>query len=89
MHTATMTTFGTVWLVVVILGFAVSGWLFIFKTSMLVKWGQTNRAKSRFIRFYPFTNIVQKPWYPTYNYQQQCADCHEKGTNASGMEINF
>ena len=34
-----MTTFGIVWLAVVSLGFAVCGWLCVFKTDMLVERG--------------------------------------------------
>jgi hypothetical protein len=61
-----MTTFGIVWLVVMVLMFAVCGWLCVFKTNMLVTWGRRNYEKSKFVRAYPFSNMVMKPWYPTY-----------------------
>jgi len=61
-----MTAFGAIWLSVFILGFAVCGWLCVFRTSMLVEWGRRNYAKSRTLQAYPFPNIVLKPWYPTY-----------------------
>jgi hypothetical protein len=62
-----MTTFGIVWLVVMVLIFAVCGWLCVFKTNMLVTWGRGNYEKSKFVRAYPFSNMVMKPWYPVYN----------------------
>jgi hypothetical protein len=61
-----MTTFGIVWLVVMSLGFAVCGWFCVFKTSTVVGWGQKNYEKSKFVQSYPFSNMVLKPWYPTY-----------------------
>ncbi len=48
------------------LGFAVCGWLCVFKTDMLVIRGQENYAKSGLVRAYPFSNMVLKPWYPIY-----------------------
>jgi hypothetical protein len=61
-----MTAFGVIWFSIFILGFAVCGWLCVFRTSMLVEWGRRNYAKSRIVRAYPFSNMVLKPWYPTY-----------------------
>ena len=42
-----MTTFKAIWFVIMILGFAVCGWLCIFRTNMLVTWGRKN-AKTKF-----------------------------------------
>jgi hypothetical protein len=62
-----MTTFGTIWLVVMSLGFYVCGGLCIFKTRMMVDMAQRNYAKSsKFIRAYPFSNTITKPWYPLF-----------------------
>ena len=59
-----MTTFKAIWFVVTILGFAVSGWLCVFRTDVLVKWGRKN-AKAKFA-WSPFASIPMKPRYPTY-----------------------
>jgi len=59
-----MTTFKTIWFVVMILGFAVCGWLCVFRTDMLVMWGRKN-AKTKFA-WSPFSSIPTKPRYPTY-----------------------
>jgi hypothetical protein len=61
-----MSTFGIVWLVVMSLGFAVCGWLFVFKTSMMVGWGRKNYEKSKFMQSRSFSSMVLKPSYPTY-----------------------
>ena len=45
---------------------AACGWLCVFKTGMLVKWGRDNYEKSKFVRAYPFSSIVSKEWYPIY-----------------------
>jgi hypothetical protein len=47
-----------------ILGFAVCGWLSVFKTDMLVTWGRKN-AKTKFA-WSPFSSMPMKPQYPTY-----------------------
>jgi hypothetical protein len=60
-----MTTFGIIWIVVASLGFAVCGWLCVFKTSALVRMGQRNYARSKFVQAQPFSKMVLKPWYPT------------------------
>jgi len=52
------------WFVVMILGFAVCGWLCVFRTDMLVTWGRKN-AKTKFA-LSPFSGIPMKPQYPTY-----------------------
>jgi hypothetical protein len=59
-----MTTFKAIWFVVMILGFAVCGWLCVFRTDMLVTWGRKN-AKTKFA-WSPFSSIPMKPQYPTY-----------------------
>lgn len=46
--------------------FAIAGWFCVFRTNMMVSWGRRNYEKSKFIQSYPFSNIVQKSWYPTY-----------------------
>ena len=62
-----MTTSGIIWLIVMSLGFYVGGGIFIFRTGALVKMAQRNYAKApRWIRTYPFSDTVTKPWYPTY-----------------------
>ena len=69
-----MTTFGIVWLVVFSLGFALFGWLCVFRTEMLVAMGRKNYDKvnsyPRFIREIvrtdPTSKIILKPWYPTF-----------------------
>jgi hypothetical protein len=43
---------------------AVCGWLFVFRTDMLVRWGRNNYAKSKLIRSSPNAALVMKPWYP-------------------------
>jgi hypothetical protein len=59
-----MTTFKAIWFVIMILGFAVCGWLCIFRTNMLVTWGRKN-AKTKFA-WSPFSSVPMKPQYPTY-----------------------
>ena len=61
-----MTTSKAIWFVIVVLGFAVCGWLCVFRTNMLVMWGRKNYAKSKFVQAYPFSSMVMKPGYPTY-----------------------
>jgi hypothetical protein len=46
--------------------FYVCGALCIFKTNMLVGWAQRNYTKSKFVKAYPFSGMVMKPWYPIY-----------------------
>jgi hypothetical protein len=59
-----MTTFKAIWFVVMILGFAVCGWLCVFRTNMLATWGRKN-AKTKFA-WSPFSSIPLKRGYPTY-----------------------
>ena len=59
-----MTTFKAIWFAIMILGFAVCGWLCIFRTNILVTWGRKN-AKTKFA-WSPFSSIPMKPQYPTY-----------------------
>jgi hypothetical protein len=61
-----MNTSKPVWLVIMVLGFAVCGWLGVFKTNMVVAMGRKNYEKSKFLRSSPLSGIVLKPWYPTY-----------------------
>jgi len=61
-----MTTFGIIWIVVMVLVFAVCGWLCVFRTNTLVTRRRKNYEKSKFAQGYPFSNMVMKPWYPTY-----------------------
>jgi hypothetical protein len=53
-------------IVILVLFFGFSGWLCLFKTDVLVTMGRKNYAKSKFIRGQTFSNIVFKPWYPTF-----------------------
>ena len=61
-----MTTSEAIWLAFGTLVFYVCGGLCIFKTKMLVSWGRESYAKSKFVRSYPFSNMVTKAWYPVY-----------------------
>ena len=61
-----MNTSRAVWLVIMALGFAVCGWLGVFKTNMLVAMGRKNYEKSKLLRSSPLSGMVLKPWYPTY-----------------------
>jgi len=61
-----MTTSGAVTVAVISVFFYVCGGLCIFKTKMLVVWGQRSYAKSKLLQNYPFSNMVTKPWYPVY-----------------------
>jgi hypothetical protein len=54
------------WGVVLNLVFGLSAWLCIFRTDMLVRWQRKNYANCAFVRAYPFSEMVLKPWYPTY-----------------------
>ena len=44
---------------------AVCGWLFVFKTDMLVRWGLSNYARSKMLQGVPNTGLILKSWYPT------------------------
>ena len=46
------------------IGFYVSGGLCIFKTKMVAGWGQKSYKTNQWVRAYPFSNVVMKPWYP-------------------------
>ena len=61
-----MTRSGAIPLAVCSAFFYICGGLCIFKTKMLVGWGQKSYKKSKFVQAYPFSNIVIKPWYPAY-----------------------
>ncbi|MGA9967015.1 MAG: hypothetical protein WBQ10_17590 [Terriglobales bacterium] len=61
-----MTTSGAIALAVLSVVFYVCGGLCLFKTKMLVAWGQKNYAKSKLVRGYPLSSMVTKPWYPAY-----------------------
>ena len=65
-----MTTFKAIWFVILILGFAVCGWLCVFRTNMLVTWGRKN-AKTKFA-WSPFSSIPMKPAYPLERKQNCC-----------------
>jgi hypothetical protein len=61
-----MTTSGAIVVAVMSVFFFVCGGLCIFRTKMLVAWGQRSYAKSKFVQAYPFSGMVMKPWYPIY-----------------------
>ena len=61
-----ITPFGIVWIVVMSIAFAITGWLCIFRTGKIVAMGRRNYEKSKFIQAYPFSNFVLKNSYPTY-----------------------
>jgi hypothetical protein len=58
-----ITTFGKIWFVMMTLFFFVCGWLFVFKTEMMVRMGRESYAKREFLRKAPNANIVLKSWY--------------------------
>lgn len=52
---------------VVIAALAVLGWSCVFRTDAMVEWARKRyQRSSKFVQHYPFSNIVLKPWYPTY-----------------------
>jgi hypothetical protein len=57
---------GAIGLAVMSAVFYICGGLCIFKTKMLVGWGQRSYAKSKFVQGYPFSSMVTKSWYPVY-----------------------
>ena len=61
-----MTTSGAITLAVMSVVFYVCGGLCIFKTKMLVAWGQRSYAKNKFVQSYPLSTMVTKSWYPVY-----------------------
>jgi hypothetical protein len=61
-----MTTSGTISVAVISILFYICGGLCIFKTRMLVDWGQRSYAKSMFIQSNPLSSVVTKSWYPLY-----------------------
>jgi hypothetical protein len=50
---------------ILVIAQVVCGWLLVFKTDMLVRWGRDNYAKSKLVQASPNSNLVFKPWYPT------------------------
>jgi hypothetical protein len=61
-----MTPSGVISIAVMSVFFSVCGSLCIFKTKMLVAWGQKSYAKNTFVRNYPLSSMVTKKWYPVY-----------------------
>ena len=62
-----MSAFGTVWLIIVIPLFAISGWFLVFRTEMLINRARKNAlTRSRFIKAFTSYEVVDKPWYPKY-----------------------
>jgi hypothetical protein len=59
-----MTTSKAIGLGLMSLFFYASGALCVFKTKMLIGWGRSNHAKSKFVQTYPFSNTVMKPSSP-------------------------
>jgi hypothetical protein len=59
-------TIRVLWGVGLNLVFGLSAWLCIYKTNVLVKWQQKNYENRAFVRAYPLSSIVMKPWYPMY-----------------------
>ncbi len=51
---------------VLIAGFAVCGWLCLYKTEMLVAQQRRRYEEHWWVRIYPFSNVVMQEWYPTY-----------------------
>jgi hypothetical protein len=53
--------------VVVIVALAALGWICLFRTDVMAEWARRqHQRRSKFVQDYPFSNIVLKPWYPTY-----------------------
>jgi len=62
-----MTAAGAISIALLAVFFTCCGWLCVFKTSMVVRWGRESYSKSpRLFQRYPFASIVLKPWYPIY-----------------------
>jgi len=61
-----MTTSGAIAIAAMSVVFYLCGGLCIFKTSMLVAWGQRSYAKSKFVQSNPLSSMVTKSWYPVY-----------------------
>jgi len=50
-----------------IIALAIVGWTCVFRTVVAVEWARRRYHKGgRLVQAYPFSNIVLKPWYPTY-----------------------
>jgi len=53
--------------VLLMVALAIVGWTCVFRTVVVVEWARRRHHKSgRLVQAYPFSNIVLKPWYPTY-----------------------
>jgi hypothetical protein len=63
----TMPLSGKLVSIVAIVALAALGWKCIFRTDDMVEWARRRyKQSSKFVQGYPFSNIVLKPWYPTY-----------------------
>jgi hypothetical protein len=47
-------------------GFAICGWLCVYKTEVLVAQQRRRYEEHWWVRAYPFSSMVVKDWYPTY-----------------------
>ena len=56
----------TIAMAIVVAGLAISGWLCVYKTDMLVERQRRRYEKHPWVRMYPFSSMVMKSWYPTY-----------------------
>jgi len=45
---------------------ATLGTFCIARPGIFVHWAQNNYRRSRLIQAYPFSNLVFRPWFPTY-----------------------
>jgi hypothetical protein len=51
----------------VVIALVVLGCACLFRTTVLVEWARTRyQRSSRIVQAWPFSNLVLKPWYPTY-----------------------
>jgi hypothetical protein len=51
----------------VVIALVVLGCACLFRTTALVEWARMRyQRSSRIVQAWPFSNLVLKPWYPTY-----------------------
>ena len=61
-----MTTGQTAIMLVVTGGLAVTGWICIYKTDVLVRMHRRQYEKYSIVRLNPFAGMVTRSWYPGY-----------------------
>jgi len=53
-------------LALLLVGLALTGWMCVFRTDMLVQRARAQYERHGLVRLYPFSGLVMKDWYPTY-----------------------